>query len=365
MIQSICHQWHKIESNKTEIEIPHPHTLMSDTDSQCNLTACSGIMMSLVEGMKTLTETIKELKAEIRDLRDEMEDLKESGLGGGGARIKTPLELRYEAFLKTLNGRQKSTLRQQLRYYTAGVQRPPVSKEEAYEIIITKLGVNKEEFERELDAGSITSCETKSAWSSSTAASVVSTSTAESITPPKRYLPTSLLNYRHMKLLNDSFRPTFTYAEFISSIKLELHHADMMLQNTYSDGMAKVIYDVIKLQMVAHESSASPWVTVGFMNPNGKTTSISYHFVSEEEGWKPLSSKNIDDCFNIFTKEMMYLSNQWRRKQMEEDTSPDVLERAMTSMAHMNHIGRGNNTSLEGERKKILAILVDLLEMKV
>ena len=134
-----------------------------------------------------------------------------------------------------------------------------------------------------------------------------------------------------------------------------------MLENTYSDGMAKVIYDVIKLQMVAHESPHSPWIMM--RNEAGKGFHHAYCFTSNEEGWNVLSTKDIEECFNIFTNKMMFLSNEWRRKQMSQDSSPETLESAIASMAHMNHIGKGNNTSLESERKKIHGVLGNLLEL--
>lgn len=328
----------------------------------------STIIHSFAETLKTLTDTMKEIQSEIRELKYEVEELRDEVFmkeapatsnftthhkSHHTERIKSLLQVKFENMLRRLTPRQRATMRQQLRYYTAGIQRVPISREEAYEIILAKAGEDSKGIARD----------DRSELSTISTASAASTNDASRTLHNPRLASLSLVNYRHLKLLNGHIQPTLTFSDFMRDIRLEIHHADMMLENTYADGMAKVIYDVIKLQMVAHESAYSPWIAM--RNEAGKGFHHMYCFTSSTEGWNVLSAKNIEECFNIFTRNMMFLSNEWRRRQTSENSSPEAVESAIAAMAHMNHIGKGNHSSLESERKKILGALGNLLELEL
>lgn len=181
----------------------------------------------------------------------------------------------------------------------------------------------------------------------------------------RRICPKINLHGKYVSVLNTTVAtPTFTYDDFLKDIKLTLKHTDIMIENTYSDGMAKVIYDVIKHQAATNESEIAPIVSLMISSSTGKSISRAmYQYSGKDIGWKPLLAKDIEDCLNIFTRNMMFISNEWRRKQIEEDSSPDTFERTMNLMAHMNHIGHSRGTSLEGERKKIVAKVMELIEI--
>ena len=373
------------------------------------------VLSALTEMMKTLTKTIEELKDEIGGLREEIarvreghsvlreqhqQNRKQNDRGGGCATPpahppKSSLQLRFEEYSSTLNPRQQATLRQSLRYWTAGVQREPISKEEAYELILIKEGIIKDKFETSLDSDSasrVVNLETGSVMSAcaDTEVDAVSESSPDTdaergdrsvmvagATPITRRItvPYSLTYHRHLKLLNgnQSFRPKFTFADFLREITLDFSHADIMIHESYADGMAKVVYDVLKQQTANHDSACMPVVSLMTSCSNGKYNRALYQFVADvtkggevniaSATWKPLLAKDVEDCLNIFTRNMMFMSNEWRRKQMMDDMSPESLSRTMEMVSHMNHIGRGRNSSLEGERKKIVAKLMELIEI--
>lgn len=353
---------------------------MMENKSESSLTETPTLPVneiSLLVGMvKTLTETVEELKNKVNELTYEMEEMRDAITQ---TVVKSPNRQRYESFLKTLNSRQRSTMRQQLRYYTAGVQREPISKEEAYELLLTKFKIPD-------DIISIGE-ESKSTTSSSTVQNSIKSniyyphqppysstnqlnksSIIQSIRINRTSIPLNLITMRNQKLLNESsIRPTstFTFENFVRNIHLELYHAEMMLNGSYADSMTRVIYDVLQLQKVAHDSPYLPWISVITSNTSTKMTRTSFQYKSEEEGWQFLSNKEIENCFNIITREMMLVSNRWRHKQLEDNSSDDNFERVMASMAKMNHVGKGNSSSLETERKKILNSLQELLEVSI
>jgi len=383
------------------------------TQSHIKMTETFAGLSALTEIMKTLTKTIGELKDEIGGLREEMALFREghsvlrgqqqnrkqsSRTGGGGGDVevsahpqKSSLQIRFEDYSSTLNPRQQATLRQSLRYWTAGVQREPISKEEAYELILIKEGIIKDKFETSLDSDSasrVVNLETGSVMSACVEAESSPDTDADrsdggamvavaSPTTRRITIPYSLTYHRHLKLLNGnvSFRPNFTFADFLRGIVLDFSHADIMIQDSYADGMAKVVYDVLKQQAANHDSACMPVVSLMTSCSNGKYNRALYQFVADvTEGgemniasatWKPLLAKDIEDCLNIFTRNMMFMSNEWRRKQMMDDMSPESLDRTMELVSHMNHIGRGRNSSLEGERKKIVAKLMELVEINL
>lgn len=214
---------------------------------------------------------------------------------------------------------------------------------------------------------------TNSNMEATVAAAASSTSTSSIVLKddlsqqPRRISPKINLHGKYVAALNTTVAtPTFTYNDFLNDVQLTLKHADIMIENTYSDGMAKVIYDVIKHQVATNESENAPIVSLMISSSTGKSISRAmYQYSGKDIGWKPLLSKDIEDCLNIFTRNMMFISNEWRRKQLEEDSSPNTFERTMNLMAHMNHIGHSRGTSLEGERKKIVAKVMELIEINL